>query len=240
MLEFLGIGAQKAGTTWLYEWLRSHPQVSFPGGKEVHFWDGMTARDEGWYRSLFESGEERLQGEITPAYGILTPATIRRIQAMSPTVRLIYLIRNPIERAWSSARMALASAVMELDEASDQWFLDHFRSRGSLQRGDYETCIRQWRSVFGAEQLLILRYEQIRSDPRGLLRACCSHLAIDQSWVDTLSDEALRQPVFAGTSASIRPTLLPALQEQYQPKVTSLAAYLEWNLDAWLEEPRIA
>ena len=146
MLDFLGIGAQKAGTTWLYEMLCQHPQLAFPGGKEMHFWDAGRSRGLEWYRSCFNVGEKK-NGEITPAYAMLPVETIREIHALNPALRVIYILRNPIDRAWSSARMALERAEMTLAEASDQWFVDHFLSQGSLRRGDYESCIRHWRQV---------------------------------------------------------------------------------------------
>jgi hypothetical protein len=63
---------------------------------------------------------------------------MRQVHARFPDARLIYLIRNPIERAWSSALMALRGAEFAFDEASDAWFIDHFHSRGSLSRGNDE------------------------------------------------------------------------------------------------------
>src|SRR5665647_1032714 len=139
-LNFLGIGAQKCGTTWLYETLSRHPKIAFPGGKEVHYWDNPQARSVSWYIDPF-ANDNLVNGDITPAYGILAPETIQQIHALLPELRLIYLVRDPIERAWSSAKMALGRAEMTLDEASDQWFMDHFSSMGSLARGNYETCI---------------------------------------------------------------------------------------------------
>jgi hypothetical protein len=180
MLDFLGIGAQKCGTSWLYEHLRLHPQIRFPGGKEIHYWDQPGDRPLSWYTDLFgqPAGYVR-QGEITPAYAILAVETIRRIRELFPEVRLLFLIRNPIERAWSSALMALTRAELSLDEASDQWLIDHFRSRGSLARGDYEQCLRNWLSVFPREQLLLERFEQIWDDPIALLQSCAAHIRVD-------------------------------------------------------------
>src|SRR5262245_8764381 len=112
MLRFLGIGAQKAGTTWLHENLRTHPVLSFPHGTEIHFWDAQRDRGIDWYRSLFVSSD-RVEGEITPAYAILPPRQVAEIAATFPDLRLIYILRNPIDRAWSSALMALQRSEMK-------------------------------------------------------------------------------------------------------------------------------
>ena len=234
MLDFLGIGAQKAGTTWLYEMLARHPRVVFPAGKEVHFWNRDRARGVDWYCSLFEAPDDgRRRGEITPAYAILPRATIAEIAALTPEARIIYILRNPIERAWSSALMLLKSAHMTLNEASDQWFIDHFRSAGSLRRGDYEVCLRRWRSVFPPGQILVLRYETLCDEPLRLLTQCADHLGIDQDFYTTLPHEALTRKVLAGPGHPIRPTLLLVLKELYHPKIRALSHYLGWDLADW-------
>ncbi len=236
MLDFLGIGAQKTGTTWLYEMLRQHPQLSFPGGKEMHFWNAHRSLGVDWYLSHFNDAGKK-NGEITPAYAMLPIETIQEIRTINPNLRLTYTLRNPIERAWSSARMALNRAEMEPDEASDQWFMDHFNSRGSLGRGDYERCIRNWRSVFGEEQLQILRYEDIVNRPRTLLQSCCRHFCIDANWANELPEETISKQVFVGNKSPIRPSLLKFLLHLYQPRVDSLAEYLHLDLNSWLMAP---
>jgi hypothetical protein len=235
MLNFIGIGAQKAGTSWLYHMLSHHPQILFPAGKEIHFWDQQTHRGIQWYRDLFSGAlpPEIRQGEITPAYAFLSLESISDIKRLFPDLRLIYMIRNPIERAWSSARMALERAEMTLTEASDAWFIDHFRSQGSLRRGDYETCIRQWRAIFGSEVLLILRYEDISDSPRTLLRDCLVHIGVDSGWAATQPQDLVSRRVFSSERALIRPNLLLVLQEIYQPKISSLARYLNMDLSDW-------
>jgi hypothetical protein len=235
MLSFLGIGAQKAGTTWLYEMLRRHPGLAFPAGKEVHFWDANRHLGLEWYRAQFADSDGRKVGEITPAYAILPLDTIQEIYRFNPALRLLYIIRDPIQRAWSAALMAVGRAEMREEEASDQWFIDHFRSAGSMQRGDYEQCLRNWRRVFPTEQLLVVRYETIEEDPLGLLRACCRHLQVDEGWFQQAPPGRLRERVFAGHGTPIRPSLLPVLREIYRPKVQSLAAYLGADLSSWLD-----
>ena len=235
MLHFLGIGAQKAGTTWLYTMLAQHPQIGFPAGKEVHFWNRAESLDVAWYHKCFAEGGRNgaLFGEITPAYAILSPERVRRICDELPSVRLLYLIRNPIERAWSSALMALGRAEMTIEEASDQWFIDHFRSRGSLQRGDYERCIRTWRAVYPSEQLLVERYESIATEPRALLGRVARHLGVDPDAFGCIPEAELKRRVFSGAPHPLRPSLRPALEGLYRDKIRSLCDYLGVDL-GWI------
>jgi hypothetical protein len=234
MLTFLGIGAQKCGTTWLYELLALHPQVRFPAGKEVHFWNRPRERGIDWYRVLFEGQPESFAvGEITPAYAVLAPPVIADLAAAFPALRLIYLIRNPIERAWSAALMAMQRAELEIDEVSDRWFIEHFESRGSRGRSDYEACIRNWRAAYPAEQLALIRFEDICTQPLDVYLRCCVHLGIEL--VDTSQIRAKAgRVVFAGSRDPIRPELRRYLRETYQSPIESLARYLQTDLSMWL------
>lgn len=118
MIDFIGIGAQKCATTWLYAQLARHPQVRFPAGKEIHFWNAHHDKGTDWWLSQFPDAAGVKQGEITPAYGFLDRATIAEIRLTVPDARLFYAMRNPIERAWSAAKMAVLRAEMTPDEAS--------------------------------------------------------------------------------------------------------------------------
>ena len=234
MLSFLGIGAQKCGTTWLYELLALHPQVRFPAGKEVHFWDRQRDRGIEWYRSLFAGQPQSAAvGEITPAYATLAPPIIADVAQAFPELRLIYLIRNPVDRAWSSALMAMERAELQIDEVSDQWFIDHFESRGSRARGDYETCIRNWRACYPSDHLQLIRYEQIVSQPFDVYLRCCRHLELEPHDAPQLRTQAHRV-VFAGSRDPIRPSLSTYLQDMYRQPIEALSRYLETDLSDWL------
>jgi hypothetical protein len=235
MLDFMCIGAQKCGTSWLYKMLAKHPKIGFPGGKEVHFWDRISGREVESYIHIF-SGNQCINGDITPAYAILPVDIIREIYDVTPHLRLIYLIRNPMERAWSSARMALSRAEMTYQEASDQWFVDHFKSKGSLARGNYECCIRNWRSVFPSNRLLIIRYEEIAGNPVEVVNRCLCHLGLD-AFFEQADDSKLREKIFEGDGAPIGPTLAPVLQDIYLKQIDSLEIYLQEDFSNWKTWP---
>lgn len=174
MLHFVGIGAQKAGTTWLYEMLRQHPEISFPAGKEVHYWDKHRHRGLSWYRALFDVQDGHMHGEITPAYSSLPREVVAEVANALPDLKMMLIMRNPIDRAWSAARMVLHRESRDPDEVPDEWFVGQFRDPDSLARGDYETCIRNWRSAFPDDRLLVLTFDQLAADPAGLLARCPS------------------------------------------------------------------
>jgi len=222
MLNFLGLGAQKAGTTWLYAQLCRHPDIAFPLGKEGHFWNSgqyhpsnmarLKEKSIADYAGKFNSG--RINGEITPAYSVLPAAIIEQIYNIFPHLRLIFILRDPIARAWSSALMAVEMAMMTPDEASDQWFIDHFHSKGSFMRGDYAAALDNWLKFFPREQMLLLQYADIAGEPEAILRKVAAHLNINADALIT-DKENLRIRIFAGHPHPLRPTLLPVLQELY-------------------------
>ena len=236
MLAFLGIGAQKAGTTWLHTMLSQHHHLALPEAKELHYWDKQfpTAPVQN-YLNFFQR-TDCLEGEITPSYAMLPVSTIQIIHQHLPNLRLIYSLRNPIERAWSAACMFLTKAQMELDEASDQWFLDHFHSKGSRLRSDYETCIRHWTTVYPKENLLLLDYDLIKSEPESVLSLCCQHLSIPAFSAHQLSQMLVASKVFAGKGYELRPQLKQALIQLYTPQIYSLSQYLHKDLSHWIQD----
>lgn len=234
MLSFLGIGAQKAGTTWLYTMLSHHPDISFPSGKELHYWNRQYPnRPHSEYLKQFIQIDKQ-EGEITPAYGHLPIGTIRAIFLAAPHTKLFFILRNPIERAWSSALMALHRAEMTFHEASDAWFIDHFRSQGSLQRGNYEKILYNWKSVFPEEQLLLLYHEILAKDPEVLLDQCCRHLKVRCFSPEEKLHLPLHKKIFTNQINEMNQTLRNELLKIYEPRVHSLSTYLNCDLNHWI------
>lgn len=234
MLNFLGIGAQKAGTTWLYTQLSRHPDIHFPLAKEAHYWNKkFPQRSVTEYLSNFRH-KNKCEGEITPAYSHLPSETIAAIYNELPQLKIIYILRNPIDRAWSSAQMALARAEMEFDEASDAWFIDHFNSKGSRMRGSYEHCLKNWYNTFGHAAVLVLFYEDIQSRPERILDLCCQHLSVDTFSEEDLRKMPLRKKIFAGKQHILRPALRQHLVNLYAGEIRSLSEYLQVDLEHWL------
>ncbi len=242
MWVFLGIGAQRAGTSWLYHWLQNHPDIDFPSGKEIHFWDwiqlGYRNDPPEQYLKIF-SNPKKKEGEITPAYATLEDRYVSEIARLNPELRIFFVLRNPIERAWSAALMGLRLLQMRFEEASEQWFIDLFRSQASLARGDYETTLRRWHRFFPKEQLLLLFYEELRQDPKSVLIRIAHHLKVDPAPFHEVSEEALRRPVQHPSLKGVErrsppPSLISILRHLYRDRIISLEEYLQQDLSHWL------
>lgn len=232
MLRFLGIGAQKAGTTWLFQNLKRHPRVRFPGGKEVHYWNQRIQHEAPqWYQGLFSATPGLVEGDITPAYGLLSRERIETIHQRFPDIRVILIMRDPVARAWSSALMALSRSELRFHEASDQWFIDHFRSEGSLLRGDYLRTLGNWTGVYGEEQLRWWLFDDIQHEPVRLMREVSAFLGLE--WIGDWATPSVSQVVFEGTGNALRPALRDVLVDIYEPQVTLLEQRLSISLDSW-------
>ncbi|MBU3693452.1 MAG: hypothetical protein FGM40_01305 [Rhodocyclaceae bacterium] len=252
MVDFLGIGVQKGGTTWLFHQLARHPQIAFPAGKEVHFWDRVDGSLVKQWLEILEppsrsntAGQPIRTGEITPAYASLPTETIRAIHAACPDIRLFISFRNPLERAWSAARMAMVRAQMLDSEVSDQWFIDHFQSAASRSAGDYSAIMERWLAVFPEEQLLTLLCDDIEDCPTRILDAISEHLGINPKGFAGLSAAALAERVVPLLTADQaykrkpdlppRPTLVPVLKDMYAPEVARIARFLGRDLTHWVD-----
>lgn len=235
MIDFLGIGAQKCGTTWLYERLKSHPLVCFPAGKEVHFWDSKRGLGVEWWTELFPPAPGFRQGEITPAYACLDIDAISAVKAAAPSLKLFYSIRNPIARAWSSALMALGRAELMIDEVSDQWFIDHFESRGSRRRGAYLECMENWLSVFPESSFHLIVLDDLQRDPRRILLELATHIDVDGAPLVDAEEALLHTPIFEGPRLTVRPTLLAHLRLLYSDEIEALGRRLGRDFGSWTE-----
>jgi len=177
--DFLVIGSPQSGTTWLHRNLICHPQLFLPAKKEIHYFDRHFEMRLKNYAEFFAPGKGRVTGEITPDYGILIQERIRFIHSIIPNVRLILMIRNPIERAWSAARRVFSKQNNKFWEEIDEkeiyeFFLnqtDNYEGdyEPGLNYGEYSRIIDNWLKEFPSDQLLVGFFDDISHQPESLL-----------------------------------------------------------------------
>ena len=113
-VTFLVAGAQKGGTTALFDYLADYPDIALSDVKEVHHFDDeavdWAAPDHAAYHAHFPPPDGRPCGEATPIY-IYWPNSLERIHAYNPAMKLIITLRDPVERAWSGWRMETRNGV---------------------------------------------------------------------------------------------------------------------------------
>lgn len=235
---FLGIGAQKAGTTWLHAMLALHPDVGMPQQKELHFWDRETpdADSIGRYLDRFTTLRGTAHGEITPSYAILPPERIALIRRHLPDLALLYVLRDPVERAWSHARMDLGRYLREHHQPPrelDAWLDSHFRSDASLARGDYAACLANWREHYDHGQPRIFIYEEAFAAPREFLKHCAAAIGVTPRFYDGIELAGNVYPereILKTERVALPPETharhAPLLRSLYAPRVEKLAAIL--------------
>ena len=222
MPNFLGIGAQKAGTTWLYENLKQHPEIYLSDQKELHYFDKKLNDSLFSYSRNFKNGLAKVKGEVTPAYSILPVEKIRLIKKLMPQVKLILLLRNPIERAWSHAIMDLvARPHRPYEEVEKEEFIRHFNADYAIKRGDYTTILDNWLSVFPREQLYLGLFTDIVKSPKQLLLEIFNHLSVSPEidW-DKLPYNKI---IHKNPEIGIPPELKAILEKIYLPKIEILS-----------------
>lgn len=197
--DFLGIGAQKAGTTWLYRNLTHHPEVYIPQEAihyDLHYFDLNFHRSLRFYANKFRAGRDKVKGENTPAYGVMPVKSIRFVRAVMPDARLILMMRNPIDRAWSHALMGLVARTSRSpEEVKETEFYAHFQSKRSLERGDYLSILDGWLSLFPRDQLYIGFFEEIAHRPQNLLSKVFAHIGVssDVDWSSFPYDQVVNR-----------------------------------------------
>lgn len=183
--DFVVIGAQRCGTSKFYDLLTQHPSVEHAAVKEVHYFDELRRFNKGseWYRRCFpapkwKEGRRSITGEATPKY-FTDPLVPERMARVVPEARLIVLLRDPVNRAYSAYRLLarrrqVTQSFEEIIEAEQAWLLGeenqfseherhltdrHGRPFNLLLTGIYVDHILRWRRFFSDEQILVLKSE---------------------------------------------------------------------------------
>ncbi len=163
--DFLCVGAQKSGTTSIHDILNAHPEVFVPREKELHFFDDNKnfTRGHEYYERFFKAVQnETAVGEITPSYMFLEDVPGRIRATLSDGVRLIFMLRNPADRAFSHYLMSrwqgyetetfLRALELEGDRLKVGGHVERL-SFSYLERGFYSACIKRYLRHFSREQM---------------------------------------------------------------------------------------
>jgi hypothetical protein len=196
--DFLLIGAMKAGTSTLIAELATHPQVIRSRRREIHFFGSRFDRGVNWYRSHFPTGYElrkhnAITGEGSTSY-LANKRCAPRIKAILPQVRMIALLRDPVDRAISNyfherrtgreplpITEAFAAEDDRLDRKRGTELGEHnLAYRG---RGLYADQLDRYYRLFPKDQLLILRSESLFSDPQPVVDRACRFLGLDPALI---------------------------------------------------------
>lgn len=223
--NFLVIGAQKAGTTWLHKCLSLHSDISIPKEKELHYFD-IEDRFKKSFKSYLKNFDPiKVSGELTPAYSTLDDRRVSYMKKLMPDLKLVLMLRNPMERAWSHAVMDLCTNQMrKVEDVPKVEFINHFNSRDSLLRGDYLRTIKIFRKHFG-NQLMINYFTEISESPRNLIERILNHIGVhvEQQLLELMP---LNMKIFSGGNNQIPLHYESTLEMIYRGKIIKLKNYL--------------
>lgn len=184
----LVIGGMRCGTTSLFGWMSRHPQMRVPSFKEIHFFDLHFNRGLGWYRAFFPL-RSALTFDVTPSY-MTHPEAPRRASLVCPDARIVAMVRDPVERAWSHYRLRISSgtehrsfraAITEELEAGPLAGTGVYHRSAEipyLRAGCYADQLRGWIDRFGRDALLIVDSHRLFADPGSVLPELTRFLAV--------------------------------------------------------------
>jgi len=232
--NFLCIGAQKAGTTWLYENLRCHPELFLPEERVLNYFDqhfGSSLRD---YYQHFENGTDLIKGEVMPDYGLLPWWKIKWLRRVQPDLKLLFIVRDPIDRAWSHARMSYGTLHhRELSTVSSKEFIYHFRNPLSINKGNYLKILTKWKKYYPNSAFCILFYDDIESNSEELLNQVFSFLGVSN--MECFTNFQTNNRINTGPTYEIPADCLAYLKKFYRRDIMKLRKVLGPKVDTWIQ-----
>ena len=238
--NFLIIGATKAGTTSVHHYLDQHPEIFMCKRKETNFFsqdsatcflgDAIRTREE--YEREFDAvRNEKAIGETSPAY-LAVPMAPKNIHDDIPNAKLIAILRDPAERAYSHYLMRRRQKKEfrnSFEECIDEEDLDPQRSYKS--RGFYGEQMERYRNVFPEKQMKIFLYEDFVKDPKKILREIFLFLGVDPNFSPDMSERYNANPETAPLDSKLRAKLI----EIYRSDIKKLESLIERDLSGWLK-----
>lgn len=179
--HFCIAGAQKSATTWLAQCLSEHPDIYIPRQKELHFFCpssecrfSTAKKGIGWYNDIFlENAQGRITGDCTTDY-MYYPGSCEKLFKRNPEMKIIFLLRNPIDRAYSAYWMRKRRCP-DL-QSFNRLVLEE---QAYIQRGFYAEQIQPFIKCFGCQNVHIMVYEELFENPEKHLRALFKFLGLD-------------------------------------------------------------
>lgn len=243
LVNFIICGTQKGGTSALDAYLREHPEICMADRKEIHFFDNdskFTAPTPNYrkYHSWFSpKPSHKVIGEATPIYMYWRSAP-KRIWEYNPTIKLIVLLRNPIERAYSHWNMehsrktdplSFWDAIQHEQEQGNEASPQQHRVYSYIDRGFYLQQLQRLWSYFPKEQTLILKSEDLKAHPEEILQKVCAFLGVNE--LQNIHGKNIHSLAYKSKMSKKENTLLKNIFNQ---EIRNLEQELNWDCSDWL------
>ncbi|MFT4572557.1 MAG: hypothetical protein ACI8TX_001242 [Hyphomicrobiaceae bacterium] len=204
--DFFIVGPQRTGTTWLHANLRWHPEIFMAEPKEIFFFNRLSERkhpkfvtnDLGWYLRFFRPSpalwvyehlmalqhhgriyRPRVRGEASASYAAMSDELIAELAVLGPKSRILMMVRDPVERAWSHAKKDLVrNRDRKMEDVSDAEWQAFFSDPYQLRCAHASRMLEHWRAHFPAQQVLAARYNDVSERPESLLTETMTFLGV--------------------------------------------------------------
>ncbi len=252
--DFLIAGPPRTGSTWLFTNLYYHPDILLPKQKETYFFNTLTLenprassfdslqsylgafrnppyvhiaklvgcwqRTGHWYRPM-------LFGDATASNSTIEPSVIRDLLILNPELKVIIVLRDPLDRAWSHAKKDILERHGRSPEEVDLTDFDRFfRASGQMQYNRYATIIDNWSSQLQSKHLLAIEFKAIKENPAHVLEQVIEFLDCRHRVLPTTRQQA-SQPVNATGDAAMPDSVQHQLAERYADIVEEFGQTLE-------------
>lgn len=224
--DFVGVGVQKAGTSWWFDLIADHPQVTAPAVKELHYFDHFFARPFGpadveRYSRFFPRADGCITGEWTPRY-VHDVWSVPLLRRAAPDAKLLVLLRDPVERYRSGLGHDLARHAPE----------NALVASVHVARSDYVDQLRHLFAHIDQSQVLVLQYERCQADTAGQLARTYDFLGLDAGHVPPDLNRQLN--VSLQPKPDLPAHVRDALAERYREEVPALTELVpDLDPDLW-------
>ena len=207
--DFMIIGPQRTGTTWLYENLNQHPQIFLSNPKEIFYFNTLDkpdnprhrSNDLAWYLNFFydtpeqyshrnmnalanfgERYKPKIRGEATASYAAMNRDLIKEIVILNPNIKIILMIRHPVARAWSHVKFFIMDqSTKTFAEYSESEFKNFFNMDYQIACGRFTEIIKNWSSLVKEGNLFVGSFYDIGKFPDQLLLRLFKFLGVRSS-----------------------------------------------------------
>ncbi|MFT5998305.1 MAG: hypothetical protein ACI81P_000758 [Neolewinella sp.] len=243
-VDFLIVGTQEGGTSAVDNYLRQHTHIEMAARKELHFFDDEKAFSKPkvnyaqYERNFLRSSSHLKRGEATPIYMYWTPAC-RRIWTYNPAIKLIFILRNPAERAFShwnmeydrkAERETFSFCIRNEEQRVKAARPLQHRVFSYADRGYYTEQIRRFRRFFREEQMLFIKYEAFKANQQDTLLKIFRFLEVDSENFDFTHEIIHARKQHAQLSMLNRQYLI----NKFEYDIREVEKLLKWDCKDWL------
>lgn len=278
--DFLCIGAEKAGTTWLYDNIRHHPDIWLPPKpfKELHFFNDRTPHRDllyigkfshatfltkcasliqnpsletlrwlwrfsfhrndstHWYKSLFIN-PEKICGDITPLYCSMDERGVEYTrEVVGEKCKVILILRNPIERAWSSVKMLYRYRNKDIKKCNTDEIIEELKLPFMALKSDYSRMIRLWKAQFKEDMFKVFFFDDLVNDNEAFLLNVCQFIDVDMNeWQPSNPDKATNRDK---AEIAIPNDINIELSTYFLDELETLSSLLGGHATTWLNNAK--